>query len=171
MWKFFLFPGWIFWTPQLKSDIWSELTRGLWDTCSFSLITRFPARLKYSQIIPVFKKGNKTELTSYRPISLLTSFSKIFEKLIHTRLNKHIILHKILAKEQFRFRSNTSTEKAIFQLINKILKALDNKEWAWRLILWLIQSLWLCKSWHTIRKAQILRYLRKRQQIIKFISD
>ena len=45
-------------------------------------------------------------------------------------MNKHIILHKILAKEQFGFRSNTSTEKAIFQLINTILKALDNKEWA-----------------------------------------
>ena len=86
------------------------------------------ARLKYSQVIPIFKKGNKTELTNYRPISLLTSFSKIFEKLIYTRLNKHVILYKILAKEQFGFRSNTSTEKAIFHLIDKILKALDNKE-------------------------------------------
>jgi len=54
---------------------------------------RFPARLKYSQIIPIFKKSNKTELTNYRPISLLTSFSKIFEKFIYTRLNKHIIFH------------------------------------------------------------------------------
>jgi len=90
----------------------------------------FPARLKYSQIIPIFKKGNKTELANYRPISLLTSFSKIFKKLIYTRLNKHVILYKILAKEKFGFRSNTSREKAIFQLIDKILKALDNKKWA-----------------------------------------
>jgi hypothetical protein len=44
-------------------------------------------------------------------------------------LNKHIISNKILAKEQYGFRSNTPTEKAIYQLTNKILKALDNKEW------------------------------------------
>ena len=89
----------------------------------------FPTRLKYSQITPIFKKGDKAELTNYRPIFLLTSFSKIFEKLIYTRLNKHIIFNKILANEQYGFRRNTSTETAIYQLTNKILKALDNKEW------------------------------------------
>jgi len=89
----------------------------------------FPTRLKYSQIIPIHKKGNKSELSNYRPISLLTSFSKIFEKMIYIRLNNHIILNKILAKEQYGFRSNTMTEKAIYQLTNKILKAIDDKEW------------------------------------------
>ena len=90
----------------------------------------FPTRLKYSLIIPIYKKGNKTDLTNYRPISLLTSFSNIFEKRIYTRLNKHLTLHKILANEQYGFRSNTSTDKAVYQLTNYILKALDNKEWA-----------------------------------------
>jgi hypothetical protein len=98
--------------------------------CNKSIsIQNFPTKLKYSQIIPIFKKGNKTELNNYRPISLLTFFSKIFEKLIYTRLNKHTISNKILANEQYGFRSNTSTEKAVYQLTNKILKALDNKEW------------------------------------------
>ena len=41
----------------------------------------------------------------------------------------HIISNKILANEQYGFRSNTSTERAIYQLANKILTALDNKEW------------------------------------------
>jgi hypothetical protein len=44
-------------------------------------------------------------------------------------LNKHIISNKILVDEQDGFRSNTSTGTAIYQLNNKILKALDNKEW------------------------------------------
>jgi len=41
----------------------------------------FHTQLKYSQINPIFKKGNKTEMSNYRPVSLLTSFSKVFKKL------------------------------------------------------------------------------------------
>jgi hypothetical protein len=70
----------------------------------------FPTSLKFSQITPIFKKGDKSELTNCRPISLLTSFSKFFEKLIYTRLNKHIIYNKILVVEQYVFGSNISTE-------------------------------------------------------------
>jgi hypothetical protein len=53
----------------------------------------------------------------------------MFGKLIYTKLNKHIIYNKILADEQYGFRSNKSTETAIYLLTNRILKALDNKEW------------------------------------------
>ena len=89
----------------------------------------FPTRLKFSQITPVFKKGNKAEISNYRPISLLTSFSKVFEKVIYKRLYHHVISNNILAKEQCGFRNNSSTEIASYNLINNILKALNNKIW------------------------------------------
>ena len=44
----------------------------------------FPTCLKFSQVFPLFKKGNKTEMSDYRPVSLLTFFSKNFEKLFIT---------------------------------------------------------------------------------------
>jgi hypothetical protein len=66
-------------------------------------------------------------MSNYRPISLLTSFSKIFEKLVFTRFIQHFNNNHILAKEQFGFRQNSSIDKAIFKLLNEILNALNNK--------------------------------------------
>jgi hypothetical protein len=83
--------------------------------------------LKFSQIIPLLKKGKKSEISNYRPISLLTSFSKIFEKVIFNRLCNHVNNYNILAHEQYGFRNNSSTEEASYNLINNILDALNNK--------------------------------------------
>jgi hypothetical protein len=75
---------------------------------------------------PVFKKGNRQEISNYRPISLLTSFSKIIGKLIYARLLAHIHTNSILAHKQYGFRTHSSTEKAAFALVNSILTAMNN---------------------------------------------
>jgi fructose-1,6-bisphosphatase/inositol monophosphatase family enzyme len=59
-------------------------------------------------------------MANYRTLSLLTSFSKVFEKVIYERLLKHINNNNILVEEQYGFRSKSSTEKASFYLINDI---------------------------------------------------
>jgi hypothetical protein len=59
--------------------------------CNRSILSvSFPSCLKYSVVKPLFKKGDKKDIKNYKPISLLTSFSKIFEKVIYIRLSKHI---------------------------------------------------------------------------------
>jgi hypothetical protein len=63
-------------------------------------------------------------MANYRPISLLTSFSKQFERIIYDRLLQHIEANNILATEQYDFRPGASTEKATFQLTEEILKSL-----------------------------------------------
>jgi hypothetical protein len=83
--------------------------------------------LKYSEIKPLFKNGDKNDIKNYRPISLLTSSSKILERVIFIRLSKHVTNNAILPPNQYGFRSNLSTEKATFKLLNDILQALNNK--------------------------------------------
>ena len=96
--------------------------------CNKSLSTGiFPERLKYAQIRPIYKKGDRQLITNYRPISLLTSFSKIFEKLILTRLLRHLDANEILAKEQYGFRCNSSTENAAYEIFNEITKSMNKK--------------------------------------------
>jgi hypothetical protein len=65
--------------------------------------------------------------TDYRPISLLTSFSKVVEKVIYARLHQHVISNYILVNEQYGFRSNSSTVMASYKLINEMLNMLNNK--------------------------------------------
>jgi hypothetical protein len=87
----------------------------------------FPTRLKYSPISPIFKKGDKAVMTTYRPISLLTSFPKIFEKVIFNRIQYHIDANNILAQEQYGFRTKSSTEVAKYNLGNNAMVALNVK--------------------------------------------
>ena len=87
----------------------------------------FPDRLKLSEVKPIFKKGEKNDPSNYRPISIPTSFSKIFEKIIYNRLYKHINKNEILAKEQFGFQHKSSMELASYILTHNILLALNKK--------------------------------------------
>ena len=87
----------------------------------------FPSRLKYSQVIPLKKtKGKESKISNFQPISLLSSLSKIFEKMIYNRLYDHISINNILSQVQFGFRKNLSTEAASSNLINSILHAFND---------------------------------------------
>jgi hypothetical protein len=107
--------------------------------CNTSILSgNFPDRIKFSIIKPVFKKGNKMNPTNYRPISLFTSFSKVFEKGLFNRLTAHFSTNKLLVGNQFGFRKGIATEDAIFELINETLNALNNNK------KWLVASSVIC---------------------------
>jgi hypothetical protein len=91
------------------------------------LLGSFPYRLKYSIIRSVYKKGDRMNYSNYRPISLLISFSRIFEKAIYIRLTEYLLNNKILSDSQYGFRKGLATENAIFKLINEILNNQNNK--------------------------------------------
>ena len=87
----------------------------------------FPEELKIGCITPVFKKGDKTEVSSYRPVCSLSSFSKFFERIVYNRMLQFIEKHDILSKTQFGFRKNVSTETALINFIDFVHKGLTAK--------------------------------------------
>jgi hypothetical protein len=72
----------------------------------------------------LYKKDDKNNVSNLRPISLVPSFSKIFEKVIYKRLLDHFLTNNTLTNSQFGFRKNSSTINATYKLINGILLAL-----------------------------------------------
>jgi hypothetical protein len=50
--------------------------------------------------------GERTDISNYRPISLLTTFSKIFERVMYARLYQHVQVNNIIAPEQYGFRKD-----------------------------------------------------------------
>ena len=76
---------------------------------------------------PLLKKGDKRDISNYRPISLLPVFSKILERVMQTRLLKHLNDYNILSCEQYGFRPGPNTDNATYQLTDEILHALNKK--------------------------------------------
>lgn len=87
----------------------------------------FPDLMKNSKIIPLFKSGSKSDPTNYRPISVLPTFSKIFEKLILEQMQRFFNKHKLLHNKQFGFTRGRSTTDAGVELLGHIYNAWEDK--------------------------------------------
>ena len=85
----------------------------------------YPSSLKHSMITPIFKKGDPTQTNNYRPISVLSCFSKILEKLISVRITEFLMVHKILNINQHGFLKGRGTDTALLEFTDFILKALE----------------------------------------------
>ena len=94
-----------------------------------SLLTGiFPDKLKVAKITPIFKKGDSLLLGNYRPISLLPSISKLFEKVVYQQIYQYFTINKLFSPGQYGFRNNHSCELANIELTDHILTALDQKQ-------------------------------------------
>ena len=80
----------------------------------------FPDCFKLSKVVALYKDGSVDEVSNYRPISLTTSLSKVFERLIYNRLVEFFEKYGILSSAQFGFRRGSSTIDAISVLVDKI---------------------------------------------------
>ncbi|KAK2556625.1 putative RNA-directed DNA polymerase from transposon X-element [Acropora cervicornis] len=83
----------------------------------------YPHLLKHAKVIPVYKTGDETDPCNYRPISLLSVFNRLFEKLMYKRLRSYCEKNGIFFSSQYGFRDNCSTQHAILDILNKIQRS------------------------------------------------
>jgi hypothetical protein len=88
---------------------------------------KFPSVLKIAKVKPIFKQGDSSNPTNYRPIALLSIFSKIYEICIKNRLLKFISDNKLINPMQFGFIQRSSTTSAASNLLESVIKNLEKK--------------------------------------------
>ena len=87
----------------------------------------FPDDLKIAKITPIYKAD---DLSNYRPISVLSCFSKILERIKYNRLYQYLTENKILYPKQFGFQTGHSTEHAVLQLVDQILESFEYNKYS-----------------------------------------
>ena len=88
----------------------------------------FPASLKIAKLIPIHKGGKKTEVENYRPISLLATFSKIYEKLMNKRFVSFFEENNTIYENQYGFRPGRSCEHALLNAQQVLSNVLNKKQ-------------------------------------------
>ena len=94
--------------------------------------SNFPSSMKNADITPVHKKGDKTDKQNYRPVSILSSFSKLFEKNMCDDINQY--MNSKLSPYLCGFRKGYSTEYCLIIMLEKWKKALDKHNFAGALL-------------------------------------
>ena len=107
----------------------------------------YPEAFKEANVRPIFKnKGSPSDSSCYRPISLLSPISKVFEKIVYKRLYLHFSENALLTEKQSGYRQNHSTQHQLLYLAHRLYKSLDEgREFT---AIYLDISKYFDKIWH-----------------------
>ena len=167
-------------SPKVVKGVSKHMVKPLTHIYNQSFVTGIvPSELKKAVVTPIFKSNDKESFSNYRPISVLPRFSKILEKLMYKRVVKFLDKHSVLSENQYGFRKKRSTNLAIMELITKISKAIDDKEYTMGVFLDLSKAfdtvnhnILLYKLEHFGIRGVVLEwfknYLSNRKQIVKY---
>lgn len=101
-------------TPVLAAIINKSLCSGI-----------FPSSLKMANVVPLHKGGDRFDVNNYRPISLLSTYSKVFEKVVYVQISNYFETNNIFYPHQYGFRNNRCTTHAMLNLFSDIYSTLD----------------------------------------------
>ena len=106
--------------PLIAKATFSHIAPILAELINCSLSTGVvPHKLKIAKIVPIFKKGERDDPSNYRPISVLSFFSKYYEKIMYDRLNKFLVSTKTVGSFQYGFRAGLSPSMALMDMYDK----------------------------------------------------
>ena len=85
-----------------------------------------PPEWKMADVVPIFKKGLKSDPNNYRPVSLTSTIGKLLETLVRNAIQDHLVCNKLMCDEQHGFRSGRSCCTQLLEVINNWSQAIDD---------------------------------------------
>ena len=165
---------------KIGADILAYPLTDLFNYCiSFGI---FPQQLKIAKVIPIHESGPLDNVGNYRPISLLTSLSKIFERLLHKRLVSFFEKNNTLVLTQFGFRHHHSTLHSILDIITNCYDCIQGKKFVNLIFLDIKKAFDSVSHYKLLKKLehygirgvanQLLQsYLSERKQFVSINND
>jgi hypothetical protein len=142
-------------STKLLKFIAIEISFPLYHIFNLSLSTgNFPSKLKKSRIVPIFKAGDCENCDNYRPISLLSTLSKILEKIVQKKLVNHLESNNLLYKHQYGFIRGKCTEYNLLHVTNKITEALNDGKYCVGIFLDLKKAFDVCSHQILLQKLE-----------------
>ena len=86
---------------------------------------KYPSKLKHAKVVPIYKTNDETDPENYRPISILSIFNRIFEKLMYKTLQNYCDKEKMLYGKQYVFRAKHLTQHALVDIVNNVYNNMD----------------------------------------------
>ena len=113
--------------PRVLKEICNELARPLTYLYNLSIQSgKLPDEWKLSEVTPIFKKGNKTNPTNYRPVALTCILCKILESFIRDAIQEHMEIYKLYSHCQHGFRKGKSCATQLLRVMDDFSKLIDN---------------------------------------------
>jgi len=137
--------------PNLVLELFNEISKN-----------GMPENWRTARVIPLFKSGNKLDVSNYRPISNLQSLSKVYEKLLLKKLNDET--HNLEGNSQHDFRKHHSTTTACLELQSVITEAMDRGEYA------VVYSIDMSAAFDLLRKDILMDEIEKRGNITEGLA-